>query len=204
MRHPARRHTALLAALAFACVAFGCRRQHAADLPYRTGTVEFHRNGSFRKGRLSAPTRVDSMPCKRWVHRYDTGVLRGAQLAETARVAGHDLPGGSFLWFDEDGRLESAWLSEDTVIDGHACKGGAGKVATGFYPNGAVRAYFLRTDREVDGYLCDASAFHPVRLHPDGTLASCRLAAPATIDGVRFERGVVLTIDPEGVPRRAE
>jgi hypothetical protein len=130
---------------------------------------------------------------------YADGKLDNVELALEHVVAGHRFPAGTRVFFDPEGRLAHAWLSEDAWIDGHPCRG-RWKIDTAFHPNGRVRAFFPPEDLEMDGVLCEASVFHPVYLFPDGRLEQCKLARDLERDGQSFERGDEVRFDEQGRP----
>jgi len=175
--------------------------QDPADLPYRTSSILRHEDGRMRRAFLVEETEIAGFPCQRWIWWYEDGRIDNLELARDLAVQGHDFPAGTRLFFDQEGRLAHAWLSNDAVLDGCPCRGGM-KIDTAFHPNGRVRAFFPRRAIEIDGLLCDASLFHPIYLHPDGRLEQCKLARSVMLDGRSFEKGVVLTLDESGRARR--
>lgn len=165
-----------------------CTAQDPADLPFRTGTIERHPDGTIAKAKLVEPTVFQDLPCRDWVRFLPDGRLAGAELAVAAEVAGHLLPAGTHLWYADEGWLESAWLGADVTLDGILCYGG-GKAQATFWPDGALRAAFLVEDTVIDGVPCAASPFHPFRLDPAGRLMACRVARSCTVDGRTYRRG---------------
>lgn len=187
------------AALVPFCLALAaCRApQDPADLPYRTGSFLRHENGCLKRAFLVQETELEGLPCRSWIWWYEDGRLDNVELAHGLTVQGHAFPAGTRVFFDREGRLAHAWLSEDAVVDGHPCRGGM-KIDTAFHPNGRVRAFFPPDTLEIDGVPCTASVFHPVYLHPDGRLRRCKLAGPVTIAGRTFEKGATLELDMAG------
>lgn len=188
----------LAALLAGACLA--CQQQREEDRPYRTGTIERHANGSLRKAQLLDAAELEGLPAKPggWVRFHASGVLRGLQLDRDQAFAGRVLPGDSYLWFDERGALESAWLARDTEIDGVPCDGGPGKISTGFYPDGRLRHVFLSRDAVLEGLPCRSSVLEPVEFHPRGGLKRATLSAPCTYRGIDLKRGQEVSLDEAG------
>ena len=192
------RSVACLAVMALAASLAGCIvPQDPADLPYRTSSILRHPDGSKKRAFLVEETVLEGMPCQRWVWWYENGAIDNVELARPLAVQGHAFPLGTRIFFDRDGKLAHAWLSEDTVVDGLPCRG-RWKIDTAFHPNGRVKAFFPPDDIEIDGVLCTASVFHPVYLHPDGRLRCCKLARDVELDARTFEQGTVLELDASG------
>ncbi|HEX6886293.1 MAG TPA: hypothetical protein VF530_23160 [Planctomycetota bacterium] len=173
--------------------------QDPADAPYRTGSFLRHPDGSLRRAYLLEETELEGLACRGWVWWYEDGRLDNLELAHERVVQGHAFPAGTRLFLDREGRLAHAWLARTTQIDGLPCRG-KWKIDTAFHPNGHVKAFFPPEDHEIDGFLCTASVFHPVYLHPDGRLRQCKLARAATIGGRTFRAGAKLTLDEAGRP----
>jgi hypothetical protein len=189
---------ARLLALLVASSLAGCSApQDPADLPFRTSSILRHENGRMKRAWLLEETELEGLPCQRWVWWHADGRIDNLELALDRDVQGHRLPAGTRVFFDVEGRLAHAWLSEDTRIGGLACRG-RWKIDTAFHPSGRVRAFFPPETIEIDGIACTASIFHPVYLHPDGRLQQCKLAGDVTLQGRSFERGSVLCIDAAG------
>lgn len=178
-----------------ACLA----QQDPADLPFQTSSILRHENGRMKRAYLPEPTDVEGFPCQRWCWWYDDGRIDNIELSRDLAVQGHALPVGTRVFFDREGRLAHAWLSKDTVIDGHLCRGSM-KIDTAFHSNGGVKAFFPRESTQIDGVPCTASLFHPIYLHPDGKLRQCKLAGDVVLAGRVYEKGTTLSLDATGQP----
>lgn len=186
----------VLAACFVSCCAV---EQEAGDLPYRSGTILRHENGTLRRGKLLEATEFQGLPCRSWLWWHDDGKLESAELARNFTYQGHDFPEGARLFLDREARLVHAWLGSDRVVDGRLCRGG-GKIDVSFHPNGNVKEFFPPEDVVIEGVPCEASPFHPVALHPDGRLRRCKLASDWSVDGRTFEKGSLLELDERGRP----
>lgn len=171
--------------------------QDPADWPFKTSSILRHENGQKKRAFLLEETEIQGFACQRWIWWYPDGRLDNLELAHDRHVQGYVFPAATRLFFDRDGRLAHAWLSQDTVLDGRPCRG-RWKIDTAFHANGRVKAFFPRDDLEIDGVLCAASLFHPIYLHPDGRLRQCKLAADATIDGRTYRKGEEVEFSAEG------
>jgi len=190
-----------IAVLALLFVPSGCAApQDPADLPFRTRSILRHENGSMQRAQLLAPADIRGLRCQNWVWWHDNGRLDSVELARDERVQGHDLPACTRVFFDAEGFLAHAWLSRDAVIDGWPCRG-RWKIDTAFHPNGRVKAFFPPRAMRIDGLACAATVFHPVYLNPDGSLRECKLADDAVIDGRRLRRGDVVQLPIEVAAR---
>lgn len=189
------RTVAIPAMLALASLCCCRSAQDPKDLPFRSGTIDCHDNGTFYRGELVAPTSIEGFPASGWVLRRDDGTLDAFDLAAAHTVQGHALPAGTRVFVDREGRLAHAWLPRNWTVDGHECRGGM-KIDTAFHPDGSLRAFFPPRDVDIDGFTCEASVFHPVYLHPDGHLEAARLAADVTIDGRPYAKGDDVELPP--------
>lgn len=169
----------------------GCACQDPADHPLQTRSILRHENGQVQRAFLLEETVYEGLACQRWIWWHADGSLDNVELARETSVQGHAFPAGTRIFFDADGHLAHAWLSEDRVIDGLPCRG-RWKIDTAFHPNGRVKAFFPPEDLELEGVLCEASVFHPIYLHPDGRLRQCKLAADLERDGRTYEKGDIL------------
>ena len=171
--------------LACACLP----KQSPADMPFRTGTIEHHENGQMRKARLYEATEIDGLLVDHWTHFHENGRAKGLRLAEDQELLGVSIPRKTYLWFDEEGHVHSAWLAKDLEIQGVQCNGGPGKIATYFHPNGRLKTVFLVDDALIQGVPCRASVFHPVCLDTEGRLTETTLSEAARVQGKSYDRG---------------
>jgi hypothetical protein len=169
-----------------------------AEPQFHAASVEHHVDGGIARGLLAAPATIHGVPCRGWVRLNAAGGIAACELAAQTTIQGHTLPAASQVTFDEDGRLQSAILACDTVLQGRTCRGGPWRIPTSFHPNGNLRAFVPREPLLVDGALCESTTQAPVILHEDGRLARCRLAAEATIDGRTLRRGDTVELDAAG------
>jgi hypothetical protein len=58
-----------------------------------------------------------------------------------------------------------------------------------------LKSFYFREDLVVDGFACKGSL---IALHENGSLRSSKLVSPAVIDGVSYEAGTKIVLDPEG------
>ncbi len=165
---------------------------------FRSATLSFHENGNIAKGKLAEPGMWRGLSCEGWMHFFENGDLRSCQVTESHRTD-RDLvlPEGSTLWWDESGKLESAWLADDTVLDGIPVKGGD-KIVVSFHPAGTLRTLFLSRDHVIHEIPCKASLLKPVKLFPNGSLQSATLSRNCSIGPRSYTEGKTLTFDPSG------
>lgn len=192
--------TALLCTTGLASALGSCSGPPSAptELPFLRQSITRHLDDHIEKGLLTAPATIEGVPCKGWIRFWPNGRLRSAELATAAAVQGHDLPAASYLWFDEQGHLATCFLAQDTPLQGHLCRGGPFQIATSFHGNGALGAFVPRDEVTIQGVRCASTTQAPVRLHPDGTLASCRLAQDALVLGQLRRRGDTVELDAAG------
>ena len=133
-------------------------------------TIRLHEDGAMKKGLLAAPAFIDGIPCSSWVRFHENGGLDDFELAADHEFSGRLIPIGSRVFLDENGVMESAWLSHDMVIDGIPVRGGWGKISTSFHPNGRLRAVSLSRNMVIQGVACKASLLRPIFFDAEGKL----------------------------------
>ena len=145
---------------------------------------------------LAQPAAADHEPEPAW--RY---------LNHAETVHGHVLPAGTRVRPDAAGNPDIAFLGEDTLLEGHLCRGGDGHgYMTGFHSNGRLRLCWLREAETVQGVPCRRATFLNdligpsvgVTFHPDGSLAGCKLDQDFTLDGVTYDGGSRIEFDRQG------
>ena len=179
------------------------------------GRLEMHPNGRVKSAVLSREHEIagNVLPAGTRVVFHEDGRPRNRQLrAAGAVLSGRPLPKGTAVWFDGDGRLRNCLLPEDTLIEGHLCRGKGDNWSTGFHPNGHLRLAWLARDEEIQGVPCLAAAGvlrtigkalvgrdqGAVSFHPSGSLAGALIARDCTIQGRAFKRGERIRLDRDG------
>lgn len=120
--------------------------------------------------------------------------------------AGATIPARTTVFYAADGKIEKMFLSRDTVIQGHLCRGGADAWETAFYPSGHLRLCWLAKDETIDRIPCRRATFWAdvtgsrvgVWLHEDGHLARCEAARAFTLGTCRGRKGAGVVVDGEG------
>jgi hypothetical protein len=184
----------------FTALCHGCQVTPAPSpkATFQPSSIECHPDGSVAKGLLTAPATIGGVPCQGWVRLQPDGRLSSFELAANTTIQGHELPAASYVWLDDDARLQTCFLLRDTQIQSYRCRGGPFKIATSFHANGMLRAFFPRDEVTIDGIPCAATTQAPVYLHESGKLAGCRLAADTTVEGKVTRRGETIQIDEDG------
>ena len=155
---------------------------------------------------------IDGIPCgptgKVSAEFFRSGRLHSCPIARALTMSGHELPAATWLQFDEDGTLISAWLPHDSVLAGHLCKGTGYKGwSVRFRPGGALSLCYLAQVTEVDGVPCQRGTFWneirggtrtSVSFHENGRLARCQAARGFERDGVAIRKWDVVRLDGEG------
>jgi hypothetical protein len=159
-------------------------------------------SGTVMIGRIQTAAEIDGVPCSAgWVHFHKSGNLRSCSLDRPAIIQGNLVPKGTWIRLNPDSSL--AWCSfpADTEIQGYVCRGGIGGaegVATGFYPDGRLHAFFPRIDTMVGGVLCGANSSSAVYLHRDESLKECTVAGETVLEGRTLFEGQRVNLDARG------
>ena len=158
--------------------------------------------------RLSQRTEIQGYSCASgpaWF--YAGGKLRNCELAQEARFGEAVAPAGSFIFLKEDGSPSYVFLSRDTEIHGHTCRGVSHDLMTSFYPGGQLKVCWLASDQEIHGVPCAQTTFAgkivsgtdtATLFYENGELRSCRVSRDATIQGRKYRRGDLIFLEPGG------
>ena len=154
-------------------------------------------------GQLKADTVIGGRPCRQgWVHLTPTGVPVGFTAFREIDLGRLRIPAGTWVFQDKAGVVTVCAFPGDTEVQGHLCHGSGGPkgVQTAFYPDGALRQFFLVDDTTIDGIPCRAGAFEEsVFLHENGRLKACVLAADLVRDGRTYAKGTRLRLTADGL-----
>lgn len=166
--------------------------------------------GEHRK--LTAPTVIDGVSCDRTDGKHaefhPSGRLLGCPLAGDTVIAGHRFPAGTWIYLTDSAALSGAWLSSDTVLDGHLCRGkGYEKWRVSFHPGGHLASCYLAANATIEGIPCIRGTVWTeirggiksvVSFHDNGRLRQCQASRAFVRDGVRIGKWKVVKNDPPG------
>jgi hypothetical protein len=157
-------------------------------------------------GQIKADTLIGGRPCKRgWVHLRGNGVPVGFTAAREIDLGRFKIPDETWVSQNKDGVVTICQFPRDTEVQGHLCCGGGWLVGgpegiqTEFYPDGALKKYFLRHDTRIQDIPCKAGLMREmIELHENGRLKACMLSEELTSAGRTYHRGTRLRFDPDG------
>jgi len=154
-------------------------------------------------GVIREDTVIAGRPCKAgWVHLRSSGIPAGFTASRDIALARFTIPADTWVFQDAGGAVTVCAFPRDTEVQGHLCKGGWGGsegVQAAFYPDGALKQYFLTADTVIDGLPCKAGAFNEsVELYANGRVKACALSRAFSIGGRTFPKGARLRLSPEG------
>ena len=137
---------------------------------------------------LTAPTEIQGVPCQGRVKYFENGRIQVCTLARDHTILDQPLPAGTQVFFSADGRLREfllgreavvygqlwpaysrlwtvdklgqirVWPAKDIVVQGHLLKMVDDGIGHYLYPDGKVRALWLRQDEVIDGVPCTSSS----------------------------------------------
>ncbi len=156
--------------------------------------------------KLRQPETIEGVPCTSYTTFYPDGRLSSCFLAEDSEVAGHLLPKGTRVEFDEMGRLDHCFLGRETEIEGHLCRGHGHEYMTAFHPSGRLRTCWLARAEEIDGVPCRRATMIAdivggsvgATFYESGRLRGCEADRDFTREGRNFSRGDRVELDEEG------
>ena len=162
----------------------------------RTSAAQPVHSDSLVRRVLPADIVIDGVPCARTRAPAEFHLnerLAGCGLSREHAVGSHRFGKGTWLDFNDRGILWGAWLEDDTMLDGHRCRGGGYKGwSVRFHPNGRLAGCYLRMDTVVEGVPCMAGSFlrevrgggkTAVKFDEEGRLSSCQAARDTVLQG---------------------
>lgn len=153
-------------------------------------------------GQIDTETVVGGRACRAgWLHLHPDGTPAAFTAAREIPLARVTIPADTWVSQNPDGVVTVCAFPEDTLVQGHLCRGTGGPkgVQVAFYPDGALRQFFLARPATIDGVPCDTGLVRgAVELYENGRLKSCRLGQDLERDGRKLRKGTRITLSPEG------
>lgn len=168
-------------------------------------TVASAQQVRFERRALAHDTVVAAIPCaatgRLRAEFFPGGALHECPLARAFSVGGHLFPRGTWVILAGDGRLDGAWLSETTVLQGIRCRGtGFQGWSVRFHAQGQLASCYLAEVATIDGVPClNGTFWNEIRggtrtgvvLDVEGRLVRCQIAYSVTIAGRRYAKWAV-------------
>ncbi len=162
----------------------------------RTGANGLH------VGHIDTETVVGGRACRAgWLHLHPDGTPAAFTAAQEIVLPRITIPAGTWVRQNDAGVITICAFPTDFLVQGHLCRGtgGAKGVQSSFYPDGALRQFYLARPATIDGVPCDTGLIHgAVELHENGRLKSCRLAQALVRDGRKLRKGARISFTPDG------
>lgn len=154
-------------------------------------------------GLLKEDTVIAGRPCRAgWVHVRANGIPAGFTAARDIDAGRFTIPAGTWVFQDAAGVVTVCAFPRDTQVQGHLCRGswmGPEGVQAAFYPSGALKQYFLRSDTVIQGIPCKAGSMdESIELYENGRLKACALGVDLVRGGRAYAKGRRVHFDPEG------
>ena len=157
-------------------------------------------------GQLASNTDIEGFPCKEgWVHFYDDYKLQNFTNYKEIEIDGVIIPKDTWVELTQDGVLDLCAFPENRIVQDHLVYGSGGSKGahTTFYTDsenrGKLKSFFSPEDVVIDGIPCNGGLFGKlfdlIKLHPDGSLKYCTLSKNTTINGERYKKRDVITLD---------
>ena len=153
-------------------------------------------------GQLKADTIISGSPCKQgWVHVRANGVPAGFTASQEIDVGRFKIPVATWVFQDKEGVVTACAFPRDVEVQGHWCSGSGGPegIQTAFYPDGALRQYFLRRDTRIQDVPCQSGLLdESVELYPNGRLKACVLGEESVREGRTYRKGTRIHFNADG------
>jgi hypothetical protein len=158
--------------------------------------------------RLAAPAAKQGYECSKgaaWF--YPNGALRTCEVARDTSFGEATVPAGSYIYLLDNGTPSYVFLSRNTTIHGHVCRGVSHDLITSFYPGGQLKACWLAAEEEIQGVPCARTSFMSKMFggnsvaaffYDNGRLKSCRISRDVEIQGEKFKAGDHVFLDSQG------
>jgi hypothetical protein len=182
-------------------LSFGANAQEAAPLRWL---------------KLERDTIVDGIRCgptgRAKATFFPSGKLQACPLASDTVLFDYEFSAGTWIYLTEAGVLSRAWLSRDTALQGHACRGTGYKGwSVEFYPSGGLKLCYLADQEVIQSVPCRRASFWgeisggvQVSFHENGQLESCGAARDFTLDSITFRKHQRVWLDLDGHPVRGK
>jgi hypothetical protein len=149
---------------------------------------------------------IQGISCTGSVEYYQGGRLKSCTLGREDTISGQPLPPGTVVNLTPEGYLDWCFLQENTVIQGHLCRGSGHDFMTGFHPNGKLKTAWLAQDEVIQGIPCAKYSFmsgvfgggERTLFDESGRLRYCRLSEATTIEGQELKKGDEVRFDKDG------
>ena len=155
---------------------------------------------------------IQGISCAGSVEYYQDGKLTSCTLGREDTLSGQPFPAGTVVHLTPEGYLDWCFLQQNTMIQGHLCRGESHGFMTDFHPNGQLKTAWLARDEIIQGIPCakfkflsavmgwleDSGKDGSTKFHENGLLRYCALSENFTIEGQRFRRGDVVRFDRDG------
>ena len=154
-------------------------------------------------GLLERDETIAGRPCRRgWVQLHSNGVPAAFSAAKPIELPRVSIPPETWVIQNPSGEVKICAFPRDMMIQGHLCRGGAGRakgVQTAFYPSGALKQYFLRKNALIEGIPCKAGLLRQsIELHENGRLKACVLSQDFSREGRDYKKGTRIEFDAAG------
>jgi len=157
-------------------------------------------------GDLASNTDIEGYPCKEgWVYFYEDYKLQNFTNYKEIEIDGVTIPEDTWVELTQDGTLDLCAFPENIIVQDHLVYGSGGSKGahTTFYTDsenkGKLKSFFSPEDAVIGGIPCNGGPFGKlfdiIKLHPDGSLKYCTLSKDTTINGERYNKGDIITLD---------
>ncbi len=153
-------------------------------------------------GHIDTETVVGGRSCRAgWLHLHPDGTAAAFTAAHEIVLPRLTIPAGTWVQQNDAGVITNCSFPEDTLVQGHLCRGTGGSkgVQASFYPDGALRQFFLARPAVIDGVPCGTGLVRgAIELHENGRLKSCLLGEAWVHAGRKLRKGTRITLTHDG------
>lgn len=168
-------------------------------IEFKSRSVEYYPNGNLKRCKLTKPTAVKSFTCNSWIHFFEDGHVNMYRTEVDISTNDYIIPSQStvFMSQTEPHYIKHIWLSKNTEIQGHKCRG-KGKISTSFYPNGSIKSMYIDSDRYIQNHPCKGGLFTNIMFFSDGQLKSYTLSKDTFYQNTTIEKNSRILLDRKG------
>jgi hypothetical protein len=178
---------------------------YSGQISFFDNTSEYYSGDKIMKCKLSDTTTLNGYKCISWIWFFENGQIKQFETAEDIKMNNFVIPSNSTVFLNEQkpNKIKYIWFSKDVIINNVGCKGG-GKISTEFYDNDSLKACFLTSDQNLQGFSCLSSLLKPVYFYPTGKIKILTLSIDSKFADTVYKNGESIIVGEDGIIRKFE
>ena len=173
---------------------------YSGQISFFDNTAEYYSGDKIMKCKLSDTAALNGYKCISWIWFFDNGQIKQFKTAEDIKMNNFVITSNSTIFFNDQNpnKIKYIWFSKDVIINNVGCKGG-GKISAEFYDSDSLKACFLISDQNIQGFPCQSSLFQPVYFYPDGKIKILTLSIDSKFADTVYKSGESIIVGEDGI-----